>query len=128
MDELFAELDAIPMTVDWNGMGCEVLAATAHWLFALTPDDTLLAQVGRDAELAPFPAEHLVNALRLLDQGFHLEIRARVGGGDPEVLDPVDTAAAFRIAFSRWLPSRPSDLELDTDDWAWLWSQEQKSA
>lgn len=82
MDELFAELESIAMTVYWNGMDCEVLAATAHWLFALTPDGTLLAQVGKDAELAPFPAEHLVNALRLLDQGFRLEIRARVGGDD----------------------------------------------
>lgn len=127
MDELFAELDAIPMTVQWNGQDCAVLAATAHWLFAFTPDDMLLAQVGKDAELAPFPAEHLVNALRLLDQGFRLEIRARVGGGDAEVLDPDDTTTAFRTAFSRWLPSRPSDLELEAEDWAWLWAQEQKS-
>ena len=126
-DELAAELDSIPMTVTWDGQDCEVLSATKHWLFALTPRGTLLAQVGRDADLVPFAPENLVTTLRLADQGHTLEIRAKRGGEDSEILDPADTHAAFRAAFQRWLPHRPAELDLSADDWAWLWSQEQKS-
>lgn len=127
-DELAAELNSIPMMVTWEGKECEVLSANKDWLFALTPLGALLAQVGRDSDLVPFAPENLISTLRLADQGHVLEIRARVGAGESEILDPADTRSAFRRAFERWLPHRPAELDLDADDWSWLWSEEAKES
>lgn len=127
-EELAAELNAIPMRVTWDGQECEILSATQDWLFVLTPRGGLLAQVGRDNELVPFAPENLVSTMRLADQGYKLDIRARRNGEDSETLDPEDTLAAFRTAFQHWLPHRPVELDLDADEWSWLWSEEAKAS
>jgi len=125
-DELSAALSSIPLTVDYDGVECRVISATKNWLFALTPRGEVLAQVGRDNELAPFPAEHLVTTLRLADEGFAVEVRAR-RGDQVEVLDSEDTKQAFQQAFTAWNAVRARDWSgegLEAEDWSWLWAQE----